>query len=113
MASATPKTTNLPPEVLQQIEAYATRRTLTMSAAIRALAEIGLAVEQQAERQHAQLDDLADLISERLASMEARISDKIAYAYSADFQEANAKTSLALERLDKIRDVLRDAFSKK
>jgi hypothetical protein len=114
MSKAVPKTTNLPPDVLRSIEDYAARRTLTLSAAIRGLAEIGLAVEAQAERhalaQSEKFAELSDLFSDRLGSAEQRIAQTIDGAYSTEFQEANAKIGLILDRMDRLRDFLREAL---
>lgn len=117
MSKAVPKTTNLPPDVLKRIEEYAEQRALTLSAAIRALAEVGLAVEAQVERnarlQSDKLAEISDVLSDRLGSAESRLSQQIESAYSTEFQEANAKIGMILERMDRLRDFLREALTQK
>jgi hypothetical protein len=102
-----PKTTNLPSDTAARIEGYASRRKTSVSAAIRELAELGLAADSLHEAHLAALDSAHELFGERLAAVEERLEARITAVSGAGSAELHARIDVLLDRLDRIRDALR------
>lgn len=100
------KTTKLSAETAARIEAYAARRGLSTSSAIRELAELGLVADSLHEAHLAALDSAHELFGERLAAVEERLGARIDRAASDRLDVLDARVALVLDRIDRIRDFL-------
>ena len=109
MSKTIPKTTNLTPEACARMEAYASRRSISTSSAIRELAELGLAADALHEAHLAALESAHELFGERLAAVEERVGERIDRAQADRLDALDAKLDVVLDRLDRIRDALRAA----